>query len=106
MSLSIKAILIELRRRLELLYGDRLVKVILFGSQARGDAGLDSDIDVMLVLKGPVDWEIERKRVIPITAELSLEHDVVILCTYVSDDRYLNERSPLLLNVRAEGVAV
>ncbi len=46
MSLNIKAILIELRHRLELLYGDRLVKVVLFGSRARGDAGLDSDIDV------------------------------------------------------------
>ena len=106
MSFNIKAIMTELRHRLELLYGDRLVKVILFGSQARGDAGHDSDIDVMLVLRGPVDWHVERKRVIPITAELSLEHDVVILCTYASDDRYLNERSPLSLNVRAEGVTV
>ena len=106
MSQKIHDILAELRRRLGALYGNRLVSVILFGSQARDDAEPDSDIDVMLVLKDPVHREEEIDRVIPITAELSLENDVVISTTYMSAERYAHEQSSLLLNVRKEGVPV
>jgi uncharacterized protein len=106
MTSKVRQVLTELNARLRERYGERLVKLVLFGSQARGDARPDSDIDVMVVLRGEVDVETERRRVLPITAELSLENNVVILCVYVSERRFDQERSPLLLNARAEGVAV
>ncbi|MCX6843181.1 MAG: nucleotidyltransferase domain-containing protein [candidate division WOR-3 bacterium] len=106
MSTSIQNILRELRRRLEALYGDRLVKVVLFGSQARGDANSDSDVDVAIVLKDDVDPNVEIDRVVPITAQLSLENDVLISCVYVSAARYTSDRSLLFLNLRSEGIAV
>ncbi len=106
MSASIQNILRELRRRLEALYGDRLVKVILFGSQARGDASPDSDIDVAIVLNGDVDPNVEIDRVVPITAQLSLENDVLISCVYVSAARYASDGGHLFLNLRSEGIAV
>jgi len=40
----------ELKVCLQKLYGDRLYTLILFGSQARGEATKNSDIDVMAVL--------------------------------------------------------
>jgi predicted nucleotidyltransferase len=106
MNPRVKTILTELRSRLEALYGDRLVKLVLYGSQARGDAEPDSDIDVLAVLKGPVQVGTEIERGSTVTAPLSLEHDVVISCVYVQEDRYKRDRSPLLLNVEAEGVPV
>jgi predicted nucleotidyltransferase len=51
----VRAVLREFREGLEKLYGDRLVQLILFGSRARRGARPDSGINVMLVLKGPVD---------------------------------------------------
>ncbi len=106
MTPKIRTVLAELRARLRELYGERLVKLVLFGSQARGDARPDSDIDVMVVLKGEVEVETERRRVLPITLELSLENNVVILCSYVSERRFDQEQSRLLHNARTEGVAV
>jgi uncharacterized protein len=106
MTSKVRRVLAELHARLREIYGERLVKLVLFGSQARGDARPNSDIDVMVVLKGEVDVETERRRVLPITAELSLEYNVVILCVYVSERRFDQEQSPLLRNARAEGVAV
>jgi type I restriction enzyme S subunit len=44
----------EFRQGLEAIYGDRLRGVYLYGSYARDDAGDDSDIDVAVVLEGPV----------------------------------------------------
>ena len=99
-------ILREFRDGLEGIYGCRLVRVILFGSQARDEAEADSDIDVMLVLGGPVDPHTEVQRLSSFTSCLSLRHDVVISCVYLSEDDFNNQQSPLMLNVRREGVLV
>lgn len=96
----------ELRQHLETLYDERLAQVVLFGSQARGDAVSGSDIDVLVVLHGPVSPGQEIARTGETAARLSLKYDTVISCTFVSADRYATERSPLLLNVRREGVPV
>lgn len=104
MSARLRSILAELRTRFEALYGDRLVKLILYGSQARGDAAPDSDIDVLVVLRGPVVVGEEIERGSRVTAPLSLEHNIVISCVYLSEDRYRQDRMPLLLNIEAEGV--
>ena len=100
------AILREFRDGLERIYGSRLAQVVLFGSQARDEAEPDSDIDVMLVLHGAVDPHKEIQRLSSFTSGLSLSHDVVISCVYLSEDDFRNEQSPLMLNVRREGVLV
>jgi predicted nucleotidyltransferase len=97
-------ILTELRRGFEVFYGERLVQMMLFGSQARGDAEPESDIDVLVVLQGPVDSGEEIARTGELTAVFSLEHDVVISRVFVSAEQFFDEQSPLLLNVRREGI--
>ena len=103
---NLKAILSELRGRLQSLYGDRLAKVILFGSQARGEATETSDIDVMVILKGDVSPSKEIARTIDDVADISLANDVVLSCVFMPESRYDKEQSPLILNVHREGLAV
>jgi uncharacterized protein len=103
---DIQKILVELRQHFEAIYGDRMVNMLLFGSQARGDATSESDIDIMIVLKGPVKPGKEINRTSEIRAELSLKNDVVISCVFMSAERYTIEQSPLILNVHREGIAV
>lgn len=99
-------VLAELRRQFEALYGERLVKMVLYGSEARGEAEPGSDIDVLVVLKGHVSPCEEIKRTAKDVADLSLEYGEVIACVFVSEDAFEREHSPLLLNVRREGVPV
>lgn len=80
--------------------------MVLFGSQARGDEGAASDIDVLVILSGEVTPGEEIARTGPITAVLSLQNDVVISCVFMSSERWEREKSPLLLNARREGVPV
>jgi predicted nucleotidyltransferase len=103
---ALEKILKELRRRLEALYGDRLVHLRLYGSQARGDATPASDIDVLVVLRGPVSTCAEIDRTVNDVAEISLNHGVVIACVFVSQEAYEQEQSPLLLNVRQQEIAI
>jgi len=104
MNPRLKAILAELRSRLEALYGNRLVKLILYGSQAREDAEPDSDVDVLVVLRGVVNAGEEIERTGDIVSDVSLLNRTVVSCLFVSDERYRSEWTPLLANVRREGV--
>ena len=106
MSTTLHAILAELRHRFAALYGTRLVQMILYGSQARGDPGPDSDIDVLVVLHGPVYPAEEIVRTGRIVTELSLLYGVVIACVFMDQEQFLHRQGPLLRNVRHEGIAV
>lgn len=104
MNEKLKVILAELRSRFEEIYGDRLVKMVLFGSQARGDAHAGSDIDVLIVLKGQVNPGEEIKRTSLISADLSLHYDEVISCLFMDEHRFTRRNGPLLRNIRKEGI--
>jgi predicted nucleotidyltransferase len=106
MNEKLQTILQELREKLAAEYGDRLVNVILFGSQARGDATWESDIDVMVVLKDEVNPFTEIDRTSEMISELSLKYDTLISRLTVSEQRYRKGQSPLLINVRREGVSI
>ena len=101
----IDTVITEARGMLDRAYGDRLAAVVLFGSHARGDAEPGSDVDLLVVLRGDVSATAEESRLSGALAELSLRHDIVVSCAFVSEERYRSEQSPFLLNVRREGIA-
>ncbi|MEG4171717.1 MULTISPECIES: nucleotidyltransferase domain-containing protein [unclassified Microcoleus] len=103
---KLKTMLTQLQSHFEQLYGDRLTQMVLYGSQARGDADPDSDIDVLVVLKAPVQVGEEIDRTLPIVADLSLHNDVVISGHFMNEERFTNYQSPLLRNIRKEGILI
>lgn len=104
---NMRKILRELKRGLQKIYGDRLSAVILYGSFARGEGRLpDSDIDVMIVLKGEFNHREEDNRSADLIASLCLENEVLISWMFVSETDYAQSGMPLMINVRKEGVAI
>jgi predicted nucleotidyltransferase len=103
---DLKKILPELKAALERRYGERLVKLILFGSHARGEATEDSDIDVLAVLK---DMESSYREIVAtgdIVTELGLEYDTLIALIPIEAERFDAETTPFIANVKSEGVPV
>lgn len=103
-SRELRAILEELKQRLGDLYGDRLVELVLFGSQARGDAEEGSDIDVLVVLRDTAIPEPEMQKARDIIYELSYGHDTLISCVYMDQEKLARGQGPLVRNVLREGV--
>ena len=97
-------ILDRLREYFQTFYGDRLERLMLFGSQARKDAAIDSDIDVMVVLKGDVDAWTEIERTGDFVADLCLDYSIVICNVFMSADRYKAQDCALIRNVIQEGI--
>jgi len=103
---ELQGILQNLRCELTGILGDQMVSVILYGSQARGRARSDSDIDVLVVVRDDSDYGDLIRRTSATVSDLSLQHDVVISRAFVSRERFEQEQTPFLLNVRREGVPV
>ena len=102
--MEINPILGTFRTKAEQLYGDRLKNILLYGSWARGQATPDSDIDLAIVLAGDVASGKEIDRMIDIVTDLNLAHGVLISVYPVSEKDYSTVNSPLLINLRREGV--
>ena len=103
---QLRRILRTLRKELNTTLGKRVEKIILYGSQARGDAWNDSDIDVLVVLKDDFKYGVMLRKTSKIVAKLSLENDVVISRAFASRQQYEQSKMPFLMNVRREGVAI
>lgn len=101
---KIDVIIKEFKAELEKLYGKNLENIILYGSWARNEATEDSDIDTIVILKGDITPGKEIDRMIDMITDINLKHRVLISVYPISERDYLTLKSPLLMNVRREGV--
>jgi uncharacterized protein len=86
-------------------FGPRLRGVILFGSEARGEAAPDSDIDLLVLLDGPIRlWE-DSGRAIDAVYALILEIGRPIHPIPVDLRDYEAQQFPLYRNAKREGIA-
>lgn len=91
------------------LIGNRLKKVILYGSYARGDFEKNSDIDIM-ILTDFDDEELKqyRMKIRDIACDIEEEYDIMISPIIRNIKKY-NARVnviPFYINVQKEGVVL
>ncbi len=103
---ELEALVAELCSELRRIYGDRLRGVYLYGSCARGQEQTGSDVDVAVVLDDFSSHWAEIKRTGPQVSQLSLKYDVSISLYRVRQADWERSDSPLLSNIRAEGIAL
>jgi uncharacterized protein len=97
-------------RDARLSYGDNLLKVVLFGSRARGDAHPASDVDIAVVLKDIRDRGEDRNRLADIAYEAIVETYVHVQALPISQDEWerpeLHRNPDLIRAIRRDGMSV
>ncbi|MCD8300603.1 MAG: nucleotidyltransferase domain-containing protein [Clostridiales bacterium] len=106
---ELKTVLEKVRDESKHIYGNKLDRIILYGSYARGDNTDESDIDIMIVLNcGRNEIDALRDRTYEMANDISLDEDV-LLSVLLRDRQYYEENQdflPFYKNVAREGVVV
>jgi uncharacterized protein len=101
---SVDPILSKFRQALAELYGERIERVVLFGSRARGDAKRDSDYDVALFLKEPTDAWAEIDRLTDLQLVMRDDMGVDIHMMPFRAGHWRDPASPLMFEIRKDGI--
>ena len=107
---ELQIILSEIAAAAKKTFGEKLDSVILYGSYARGDYTPESDVDIMILVRGIAPEELWKYKdpIIRKESELGLEYDLLISAT-IKDvetfNKYLDVL-PFYQNVLREGIKV
>lgn len=106
---ELESILRKVAAAYRLIYGDDLVKILMYGSYARGDFDADSDVDIAAIVKG--DRQIlqnDLKKVWDVSSDLELEYETIVSPTVIPFDEYEKYREdiPYYRNIEKEGVVI
>lgn len=96
----------QIKDRLRDAHGERLQGVILYGSEARGEAEPDSDIDLLVLLKGPIELWNDIRTNVHALYDLQLEVIRPIHAMPVDIEAFRAGKYALYRNAKREGVFV
>lgn len=99
------ALIRALKKHLVTKYGDEVEEVILFGSQAAGNAKSYSDYDVLIVLNQPYTVEDENQ-ILDLCYEINLQYDILLDVHLISMDELsaLRGKQPIYANALKNGI--
>jgi uncharacterized protein len=100
----LSVILDQLNHYLKQTYSEKLSQVILFGSQARGDANRDSDVDILIILREDFSDYQETQKISYFLSNLCLEYDLVITCFFTTLEKWQTKNNAFFRNIRREGI--
>lgn len=94
----------EIRSRLKAAFRERLQGVLLYGSTARNEAREGSDLDLMVLLDGPVRLGRDLDTIVQALYPVQLEIDAPIHATPVSKQVFEAGEFGVYRSARREGV--
>jgi len=96
----------QAKEKLADVYGDRFHGLLLYGSEARGGAEPDSDIDLLVLLDGPIELWDDIQTCVKTLYDLQLEIIRPIHTMPVDVEKYQAGEYMFYRNVKREGIPV
>jgi predicted nucleotidyltransferase len=105
-SRKVLRILRRMKAHLEDAYGDQLLKVILYGSQARGDAREGSDVDVAVVVKDALDPRKVERSLEEMLWNVVVDDGELVAVIAFREGLFEKEEWSLIQNIKDEGITI
>jgi predicted nucleotidyltransferase len=97
----------EFKDQLQKIYGNELSHLILFGSYARGDYHIDSDIDFAVVLNNSnTNSTSEIDKISVISHDFGLKHNIFVSYIGMSESKLKNSQLGFYQEIRREGITI
>ena len=93
------------RDALDVVYGNRIARVVLFGSRARGEARPESDYDIAVFLNSSESFWRESGRLAEIEADILFDTGAVINALPFAPNAWSSD-SALMQELRRKGIDV
>lgn len=104
---DLNAVHSDVIRIMQDVYGDRLDKIILYGSYARGDFHAESDIDYLVVLNDAnVSAFMEVANTRPALNTVFDDSGIDVSTFVVSSEKLITSTRPFFKEVRKDGKAI
>jgi len=85
-------------------FGERLERIVLYGSRARGEARPDSGYDIAIFVHDLGNRWREFKAIAPVTLDLLEEHDATVHAMLYPAGQWRHPSSPLMQEIRKDGL--
>jgi predicted nucleotidyltransferase len=99
-------ILNQLKKNLKKVLGNRIQKVILFGSWVRNEGNEYSDLDVLIVTDKILTWQ-QKNIIRDVCSDISLDYEILVDSKIISQEEIDNKfwgKHPLITDALKTGV--
>ena len=106
---TIHTLLIQYLSEIQKIYGTHLKRVILYGSYARGDYTVDSDVDIMILVDlSAEEMDDYSDALSELGFEYNVQHDIWMMPVVKNQQHFYQWAAayPFYSNVQKEGVVL
>jgi uncharacterized protein len=96
-------VLAIVREEVPKLYGERLKRLMLYGSRARGDEHAESDYDILVLVSGDIDFKSEFDLHWPLVERVTRDYGQQISLKVMAANAFV-QRTGFMWNVRQEAL--
>ena len=98
-------IYIDLKKSIAEIAGDRLIKIVLYGSRARGDYDDESDTDIAIIVRG-LSRELKHQ-ILSCVADIEFDYLQPLSTLIMSEEDFhylVNRERRIALDIEREGI--
>jgi uncharacterized protein len=95
-------VLIRFRAAVTEIYGERVERLVLYGSRARGDHRADSDYDIAVFIRDPGNFSEESAHLAEVSTDILFDTGAFISATPFPAGAY-RERTGFMYELRKDG---
>ena len=103
---EIESVLIRIKEHLTRIYGNRIKRVVVYGSFAKGEADEESDVDIAVVVADKLSPNKVEKNLDELLFQILMEKRELVTVFVIPESKFNTYKSPLILNIKEEGVLI
>ncbi|MGA9292948.1 MAG: nucleotidyltransferase domain-containing protein [Ignavibacteriaceae bacterium] len=97
----------EIKQKIQSEFPGLIEKVILFGSQVKGNATENSDYDILIIIKKDYEWKL-KTQILDFLYDFNLKYDILIDVKLISlnELKTIKGYQPFILEAFEHGIVV